>query len=471
MPNTNMTLRQSQQVYNSNTDGMFNSLQIPNQSKITPISNSESFQDSTNSLVQQRRFKELRVRTNVSIKPQSYSATNTMMNSGFKITVNKLDKSVSSCSSLSSLSGISEFTTDKRKSELNGSPKALSLPQSPQFRKQNTQFKFNINPSQPKSLRARLLSAHPKVREQIQLKFSQKQMSKKQMKKLEKLKQLQVLNIIKDKYELIKREAKEEQDRLLLNAIGIGAKDNIDDPPKKSKRLNLAKSELNFVRLSNKHQDRRDSQIKQAKQIQESQSMKSLTKEQREKLLQEKSKEATQVYLNSPNKVNQKHKSLKMGTQSSLQVDLIRANFIVAQCKDSQEAKMIKQVDNKCDKIKLLIKNTQKLNSWITDYEPWIDKKQDNKGQIFKNAIIAINEWTEQMEIGDEMIKVFIDDEVKQQGKLDEQILQDALMVKMSGILSSSKKQRRMKTLHQGQLQRQNFVDKIIRQNRLDELL
>lgn len=40
----------------------------------------------------------------------------------------------------------------------------------------------------------------------------------------------------------------------------------------------------------------------------------------------------------------------------------------------------------------------------------------------------------------------------------------------MSGVLSHSKKQRRIKTLHLGVLQRQNFVDKIIRQIKLDNL-
>ena len=40
------------------------------------------------------------------------------------------------------------------------------------------------------------------------------------------------------------------------------------------------------------------------------------------------------------------------------------------------------------------------------------------------------------MQIGEDMIKTFIEEELKSQGNLDSQILQDALFVKMSGVLS-----------------------------------
>lgn len=60
------------------------------------------------------------------------------------------------------------------------------------------------------------------------------------------------------------------------------------------------------------------------------------------------------------------------------------------------------------------------------------------------------------------MVQQFVDDEIIAANTIDKQILKDAVFVKMSGILSSSKKQRRLKTLHQGKLTRTKIVDKII---------
>ena len=44
---------------------------------------------------------------------------------------------------------------------------------------------------------------------------------------------------------------------------------------------------------------------------------------------------------------------------------------------------------------------------------PWVDKKQNDRVQIFSNAIDSANEWTEQMLVADQMVQRFVDDEVR----------------------------------------------------------
>ena len=77
----------------------------------------------------------------------------------------------------------------------------------------------------------------------------------------------------------------------------------------------------------------------------------------------------------------------------------------------------------KATDIKTLLENAKSINDWIADFEyqisliiflyrPWQDKLQNNAGHLFKNALTSIDEWTEQMEVSEQMIKQFINDEM-----------------------------------------------------------
>ena len=56
---------------------------------------------------------------------------------------------------------------------------------------------------------------------------------------------------------------------------------------------------------------------------------------------------------------------------------------------------------------------SSKFNIFKIFYRPWVDKKQNDRVQIFSNAIDSANEWTEQMLVADQMVQRFVDDEVR----------------------------------------------------------
>ena len=56
---------------------------------------------------------------------------------------------------------------------------------------------------------------------------------------------------------------------------------------------------------------------------------------------------------------------------------------------------------------------SSKFNILKIFYRPWVDKKQNDRVQIFSNAIDSANEWTEQMLVADQMVQRFVDDEVR----------------------------------------------------------
>ncbi|CDW77162.1 UNKNOWN [Stylonychia lemnae] len=404
---------------------------IMNSKDIRPR-DSENFQSlsvpiSESNKNREERFKNLRISVNSqqqrTLKPaQSQQSISTIPGSSlFKITVNKLEHSRNS--SLSSVSN-SQVT--------NESPKKGSLMAS-----------NNITP------RTRLRSAH--LRNDI---LTNKPINRKQLRKLIKEQQEKAMQQVYKKYSDVQ---KSQENRL---------KQALIDNPKKYK-----KPEPNFVRMKIVNKEKRKSAIERSKLLQDKLKDQNMTQEQRDELMKEKSKLQTEIFLNSPMKIYSQSKHLR--SASNLELDLMRTNYIIEKCRDMRDQKSVQNVGQQVQKIKTLLDGSKKLSDWIYDYEqvinqakqfyrPWIDKKQDDKGQIFKNAIQATAEWTEQMYVADEMILNFINDEVKENGSMDKQILQDALMVKMSGIFNASKRQRRLRTLHEGKLQTQNIIDKII---------
>jgi len=70
-------------------------------------------------------------------------------------------------------------------------------------------------------------------------------------------------------------------------------------------------------------------------------------------------------------------------------------------------------VSEKSQNLKFLLDTVKKHNEWVVDYEHRIEKYTENKGKLFDNAMQRIDEWDEQMQVSEKIIKEFINDEVK----------------------------------------------------------
>lgn len=85
------------------------------------------------------------------------------------------------------------------------------------------------------------------------------------------------------------------------------------------------------------------------------------------------------------------------------------------------------------------MENSQKQNNWILDYEQTLEN-YENKGKHFYIANQNVLEWEEQMLVSDKLVEDFIEEEYKNSNRIEQLILYDAMMVKMSSTMSKSKR-------------------------------